>query len=234
MTMISSGGLTGTRGGAARVTARPTPEHDATGCAARGASSFLDLLRAAARVAVTRGDRGAEPWGNAARAGPAADTMRAAMRFVPLLLTLLSLLTTPACTWFSSKERVLVSSEPLGARIVVDGYDTGRTTPASLPLGGLFGGDHTIVLHKKGYRPAARRVCQYTEGYTSKWIDGAYDLVMPPLPLFWTGGDLLTPFGVRAAIIPAELHVVLERDDAPRLGFDLLAERRADAGVGGP
>src|SRR5690606_7693348 len=98
---------------------------------------------------------------------------------VKRLLLPLILLATPACTYFSSREQVLVSSEPLGARIVVDGHDTGQTTPASLPLGGLFGGDHTIVLHKPGYRPAVRRVCQYTEGYTSKWVDGAYDIAMP-------------------------------------------------------
>lgn len=140
---------------------------------------------------------------------------------------LLFLLACPACTWFSSQENVLIGSDPLGARIYVDGQDTGRTTPASLPLGGLFGADHTIELKKRGYRPAQRRVYQYTEGYTSKWIDGAYDPVMLPLPLFWTAGDLLTPFGVRAAIVPGELHVVLEKDDAPKLGFDLLAERAA-------
>lgn len=145
------------------------------------------------------------------------------MRTTALLL----LLACPACTWFSSRENVLIGSDPLGARILVDGQDTGRTTPASLPLGGLFGSDHTIELQKRGYRPARRRLYQYTEGYTSKWIDGAYDPVMLPLPLFWTAGDLFTPFGVRAAIVPAELHVVLEKQDAPKLGFDLLAERAA-------
>jgi hypothetical protein len=154
------------------------------------------------------------------------------MRSVPLLLVLLLTLPTQACVWFSSKEHVLVSSEPLGARIVVDGQDTGMTTPARLHLGGLFGGDHAIVLQKKGYRPATRRVYQYTEGYTSKWVDGAFDAVMPPLPLFWTTGDFLTPFGVRAAILPAELYVVLEREGAPKLGFDLIAERAAQVGVG--
>jgi hypothetical protein len=149
------------------------------------------------------------------------------MRSVLLLLVLLA---TPACTWFSSREHVLVASEPPGARILVDGVDTGRTTPSRLAIGGLFGGDHTIALHKKGFRPATRRVCQYTEGYTSKWIDGAVEEMT--LPLLWTAGDFALPFGVRAAILPAELYVVLEREDAPKLGFDLLAERSASVGVG--
>ncbi|MBL8754959.1 MAG: PEGA domain-containing protein [Planctomycetes bacterium] len=152
--------------------------------------------------------------------------------FRPLAPLLALLLACPACTWFSSRERVLVASEPLGARIFVDGEDTGRTTPASLQIGGLFGHDHVLELRKPGYRPARRIVVQYTEGYTSKWIDGAYDPVLVPLPLFWTGGDFATPFGIRAAVIPGELCVRLERDDAPLLGFDLLAHKAAQAKAG--
>jgi hypothetical protein len=34
---------------------------------------------------------------------------------------------------------------------------------------------------------------------------------------------------VRGAALPGELHIVLEREDAPKLGFDLLAERAAAA-----
>jgi hypothetical protein len=140
-----------------------------------------------------------------------------------LVLPLLALL--PACTWWSSRERVLVASEPPGASIWVDGQSTGKTTPATVDIGGHFGGDHVIELRKKGYRTVRRRAYQYTEGYTSRWIDGAYDETLPPLPIFWTTGDLLLPFGVRSAILPAEQLIVLERDDAPLLGFDLLAAR---------
>ena len=142
----------------------------------------------------------------------------------PLLALLLPVL-LPACTWWSSRERVLVASEPPGAAIWVDGQSTGTTTPAASDIGGHFGGDHVIELRKKGYRTVRRRAYQYTEGYTSRWIDGAYDETLPPLPIFWTTGDLLLPFGVRSAILPAEQLIVLERDDAPLLGFDLLAAR---------
>lgn len=137
----------------------------------------------------------------------------------------LALLT--GCTWWTSQREVLISSQPLGARIAVDGTDTGRTTPARLTIGGNFGTDHTVVLTKTGYRPAARRLYQYTEGYTSKLIDAAVAIELPPLPVFWTTGDLVFPFGVRGALLPAELYVQLEREDAPKLGFDVLAERAA-------
>ncbi|MFY9345595.1 MAG: PEGA domain-containing protein [Planctomycetota bacterium] len=139
----------------------------------------------------------------------------------------------PACTWWTSREQILVSSEPLGARIAVDGQDTGKTTPTALPIGGFFGFDHEIVLTKKGYRPARVQICQYTEGYSSKWIDGVYGPVMLPLPLFWTPGDTVFPFGIRSAVIPAEVRLVLEREDAPKLGFDVLAERAAKAAGAG-
>jgi hypothetical protein len=78
-----------------------------------------------------------------------------------------------------------------------------------------------------------RRICQYTEGYTSKWIDGAYELAMPPLPLFWTPGDFFFPFAVRGGLVPSELYVKLPLEDAPKLGFELLAEQAQRPGVGG-
>ena len=144
---------------------------------------------------------------------------------MPLLACLFACL--PACTWWQSGENVLVSSQPLGARICIDGQDTGKTTPSRLTIGGNFGSDHLLELKKPGYRTARRRLYQHTEGYTSRWNDGVYDLAMLPLALFWTTGDFLTPFGVRGALLPAELHVQLETSDAPLLGFDLLAARAA-------
>jgi len=150
------------------------------------------------------------------------------MRPVTLLLPLLAC--APACTWWKSAEHVLVTSDPAGARILVDGTDSGHTTPFRLRIGGNFGSNHEVVLQKKGYRPAARWLVQHTEGYTSRLRDAAFDLGMSALPpFFWTPGDLLFPFGVRGAALPGELHVVLEKEDAPKLGFDLLAERAAAA-----
>jgi hypothetical protein len=147
------------------------------------------------------------------------------LRLLPLLLL------CPACTWWSSKERVLVASEPAGAAVWLDGHDTGRTTPCTLDIGGHFGTDHVLELRKKGYRPAVRRSYQYTEAYTARWIEGAFDERLPTMPIFWTAGDMVFPFGVRSAILPAEHCIVLEREDAPLLGFDLLAQRAASAPV---
>lgn len=143
---------------------------------------------------------------------------------------LLSFLACPACTWWTSQDHVLISSQPLGAHIAIDGEDTGKTTPSRLQLGGTLGHDHVIELTKQGYRPARRRLYHYTEGYTSKWIDGVYDPVLPPLPFFWTIGDFVFPFGVRSGLMPAEIMVQLDREDAPLLGFDLPAAERSMPG----
>lgn len=144
------------------------------------------------------------------------------MRWCPLLCLLL-----PACTWFSSQDDVLILSEPAGAHIYVDGVDMHRTTPAKLELGGTCGHDHVVQLRKTGYRPETRTLYQYTEGYTSRWIDGAADLTIPPWPLAWTAGDFLFPFGVRSAIVPGELYVQMHKEDEPLLGFDVLKARAA-------
>jgi hypothetical protein len=150
----------------------------------------------------------------------------------PWRILWLPVLACTACTWWSSRENVLITSDPLGAHIHVDGTDTGQTTPARLALGGNFGADHVVELRLKGYRPATRVLYQQTEGYTSKWIDSAVDIVLPPIPLFWTGGDFVFPFGVRGTMVPGELYVKLYREDEPKLGFELLAERAAAAGAG--
>lgn len=139
----------------------------------------------------------------------------------------LPLLLAASCTWWHSTEDVLITSDPLGARVFVDGEDTGRTTPVKLAIGGNFGADHVIELRLEGHRPGFRRLYQHTEGYTSKWIDGAYEIVLPPLPFFWTAGDFVFPFAIRGALVPGDVHVKLYRDDAPLLGFELLAARAA-------
>jgi len=144
-----------------------------------------------------------------------------------LQLAAWSLLCLPSCVAWERQQDVRISSDPLGARIYVDGVDTGHTTPHRLAIGSAVGGDHVVRLEKQGYHPASRTLYQHLEGYTSKWIDGAYEMALTPLPLFWTTGDTLLPFAARSVIAPSDLHVRLQPDDEPLLGFDLLREQAA-------
>ncbi|MDA1223487.1 MAG: PEGA domain-containing protein [Planctomycetota bacterium] len=121
---------------------------------------------------------------------------------------LLGLLTIPSCTYAEGDSRVLVTSTPAGALILVDGEDTGLTTPSMVELDGFLGDDHVVTLRKVGFDPEDREVIHHTHAYTSKWQDGT-DFRIWPLPLFWTLGDFLTPFAVKWRYVPHEFHVTL-------------------------
>lgn len=129
-------------------------------------------------------------------------------RMVRTLLLLCCALPLVACTYASGDSRVLVTSTPAGAEILVDGTTTGNTTPSMIDLGAFFGGDHVITVQKDGYGPEDREVVHYTHWYTSRWIDGT-DFRVFAFPLWWTLGDFLTPFAVRWEYVPHELHVML-------------------------
>lgn len=113
-----------------------------------------------------------------------------------------------ACTWFGGDPHVMVTSQPAGAEIFVDGDPTGYTTPTKLDLGGLMGGDHEITLKKRGFGDETRRVVHHTQAYTSRWVDGS-DMRAIDAPFWWTLGDWFTPFAVSWIYVPHSLHVVL-------------------------
>ncbi len=124
-----------------------------------------------------------------------------------LLLALL-----PACTYVSRDDRVLVTSTPAGAEILVDGEPSGRTTPSLVEFGGFVGSDRVLTIRKDGYGPESRLVRHRTDAYTSRWIDGAVDGGLWSFPLWWTFGDWFTPFALRHRYVPHELHVRLHRE----------------------
>ncbi len=113
-----------------------------------------------------------------------------------------------ACTWFGGDPHVLVTSQPAGAEILIDGEATGSTTPTKLDLGGVLGGDHLITLRKRGFDEESRRVIHHTHTYTSRWVDGS-DVRAIDFPFWWTLGDWFTPFAVGWTYVPHSLHVVL-------------------------
>jgi hypothetical protein len=125
-----------------------------------------------------------------------------------VMARLLLLLLLASCTYVSQNPNVMVNSEPQGAEILVDGEPTGRNTPAMLELDDDTA-THTITLRKMGFAEESRTVFHYAEGYTSRWDDGAVDTTLLNLPLWWTLGDMLTPFAVRYLFVPHDLMVRL-------------------------
>jgi hypothetical protein len=127
-------------------------------------------------------------------------------------LAALVLASLSACTFFRGDDRVLVTSTPPGAAILVDGNDVGQTTPSMVELGGIAGSDHAITVRKRGFMDETRQVLHYTTAYTSNWWQGALDPGLWRLPLWWTLGDIVMPFGVRWRYVPHEVHVKLYRE----------------------
>lgn len=115
----------------------------------------------------------------------------------------------PGCTYFAGDHHVVITSEPQGAEIILDGFPTGFTTPAKLNIGGIYTKDHVITLRKPGYEDEVRHVINYTDLYTSRWVDGATAIELWPGPLFWTTGDFFLPFAAKWRFVPHELYVVL-------------------------
>ncbi len=138
-------------------------------------------------------------------------------RLPSLCLLLLLACLAPSCVFYATgNSQVFVSSTPTGARIYVDGEDSGETTPAALDLGGYFGSDHELTIRKNGFETESRTVHHHTVYYTSKIIDGAttsveeIDFMFWTFgPLFWTFGDFLTPFATKWDYVPRQLHVKL-------------------------
>jgi hypothetical protein len=154
------------------------------------------------------------------RAGRALDS-RAMTRLARHLVLLLLACSTIGCTVFTGNSRVLVTSEPAGAEILVDGKPTGRTTPSLVKLGGIFGGDREITVRKTGYEPETRPVTQWTTTESSRWIDAASsDLSLIAFPVFWTLREVFLPFTVRWQYVPQELYVRLYPiGEAPKRAF---------------
>ena len=50
-------------------------------------------------------------------------------------------------------DSIRVNSDPIGATVMLDGRNTGQTTPASLQVRDIPLGLHTITIVKEGYRP---------------------------------------------------------------------------------
>ena len=130
----------------------------------------------------------------------------------PLLLSLL----LTSCTFVSENYNVMVASEPPGAEILLDGLPTGRTTPAMLSMEDESSSTHVLTLRKSGFEDESRTIYHYKEWYTSRWDDGAIGTTLVNWPIWWTLGDMFTPFAVRYLFVPHDLLVRLYPDgEAP-------------------
>ncbi|MEO0481676.1 MAG: PEGA domain-containing protein [Planctomycetota bacterium] len=112
------------------------------------------------------------------------------------------------CIWVSGHSQVQVTSEPMGAEILVDGQKTGQFTPSILELDGYGGSDKLVELQLEGHEPERRVLTQRSTTEVRRWTDGT-DYRVYSTPLWWNLGDFFFPFDFKYTYVPRDLHVVL-------------------------
>ncbi|HKD99804.1 MAG TPA: PEGA domain-containing protein, partial [Planctomycetota bacterium] len=127
-------------------------------------------------------------------------------RALLFLLALATTASTPACVWWRRDPKLFVYSDPPGARVFIDGQDSGFTTPVVLePASSL-----RVSVEKPGYKRAVRPVD--TERYfrIPKWNDGGTADFSLTLPIFFTFHDFIFPFQFSRRKHPRRLYFQLE------------------------
>ena len=127
---------------------------------------------------------------------------RAAGLCFPLVFFLLA-----SCRSGRTQAGVTFSSEPPGARVIVDGVDSGFVTPTALAL--IRGDWHRVELRREGYEPVTRLISPQIRIYTIPWTDGYIGPGTWWFPLFLGVKDLFFPVLVDDNSSPQRIHARL-------------------------
>ena len=128
------------------------------------------------------------------------------MRILPVILTvalagvtLSCRSTTPAGTRFDT--------DPPGARVVIDGEDSGYLTPCRIELD--RGDDHEIRFELVGYEPATLSIEPARSTEFVPWTKGNTHESGYSFPLLLPGRDLLNPVQTDRSFSTERVHVRL-------------------------
>jgi hypothetical protein len=128
----------------------------------------------------------------------------------PLLRGLAALALAPllaGCIAFHKKP-IQISSDPPGARVLVDGRDTGFSTPCLIRLERE---EQTLALELEGYRTAARRLVPDSHTDTVYWREMSVEYRTWRFPLWLNRDDAFIPWHVDRSLRPNRVHVRLRR-----------------------
>lgn len=112
-----------------------------------------------------------------------------------------------SCRSGRTQAGVTFSSEPPGARVLIDGVDSGFVTPTALAL--PRGDWHRIELRRAGYESITRLVSPQTRIYAIPWTDGYIGPGTWVFPLFLGFQDLFFPVLVDNNSSPQRIHARL-------------------------
>lgn len=125
-------------------------------------------------------------------------------KLLPVHLAGLLLLALGACQSVTPPG-VHFSTTPPGARILVDGRDSGFVTPTNLDLDD----DHWIQFELDGYEPADIYLESGTRRHVIPWTRGEVDITTPWFPLLLPMEDLMLPVKVDKSPSPQRIYVKL-------------------------
>jgi len=122
------------------------------------------------------------------------------------LLVATLVLWASSCVAIERPPGVVIASNPPGARVLVDGEDTGFVTPCNL---GLPHDPATIDLLLPGYQPAQIKLEPTSETHIMPWRDGMAGYNTWHFPLWLNIVDFLTPIKHTRRLSPGRIHVPL-------------------------
>jgi hypothetical protein len=102
---------------------------------------------------------------------------------------------------------IVVSSDPPGAEVWIDGRFSGFGTPCALALD--EDDDHELELRLAGYEPARRSLKSGSRYAVIPWTDGDLDRFHWRFPLFLPFGPALLPVKRDETLSPGRVHVRL-------------------------
>ena len=129
------------------------------------------------------------------------------MKRLPFLALLLTL-TLSSCVMDMSSPGVFLATNPAGARVLVDGYDTGFATPCAIDLDSSK--QHDVTFELEGYAPSTRRLVPNPTTTVVPWTDGDIGASKWRFPIFLTFRGFFFPFRTRNNLAPARVYVPLE------------------------
>ena len=126
------------------------------------------------------------------------------------LLALACALALSSCVMDVSSPGVYLATNPPGARVIVDGYDTGFATPCAIEL--ETSEPHEVRFELDGYAPATRKLVPNPRTTVVPWSDGDIGATKWRFPIFLTFAGFFFPFRVDNDLAPSRVYVPLEVD----------------------
>jgi hypothetical protein len=135
------------------------------------------------------------------------------MKTAPALLALLAAVTAlaPGCVAFQNERGVTLATAPPGARVSVNGQDTGYVTPCHL---GLPRERQRIDFELDGYLPATLQVVPSKDMSLIYWDEARVTNNTWRFPLWLNAEDGLWPVKLERGLAPRRVFIPLRRPPA--------------------